>query len=93
MEAATQRIPVLVTPTEKIRIAKKAKAAGLSMGEYLRQAEAAFRPSDDEQVLEGMIDQMLKATRQASRTIDEALTAVEASNRRIERLEQRGAGN
>ena len=92
MEAATQRIPVLVTPSAKIRIAKKAKDAGMSVGEYLRQAEAAFQPSEDERVLEGMIDQMLKTTDQASRAIDEALTFVEASNRRIERLEQKGTG-
>jgi ribosomal protein L13 len=83
---------VLVTPTEKIRIARKAQDVGMSMGEYLRQAEAAFHPSDDERVLEGMIDQMLKTTDQASRAIDEALTFVEASNRRIERLEQKRAG-
>jgi len=93
MEAATQRIPVLVTPTEKVRIAKKAKDAGVSMGEYLRQAEAAFRPSDDEEVLEGMIDQVLKTTEQASRAIDEALTFVETSNRRIDCLEQKGSGH
>jgi hypothetical protein len=92
MEAATQRIPVLVTPSAKIRIAKKAKDAGMSMGEYLRQAEEAFQPSGDERVLEAMIDQMLKTVDQASRAIDEALAFVEASNRRIDRLEQKRTG-
>ena len=43
------------------------------MGEFLRRAAASFRPSEDEQLLEGMIDQMLKTTAQASAAIDDAL--------------------
>jgi hypothetical protein len=87
MATATKRIPVLVTPREKKQIARMAKDAGLSMGEYMRRAAAAFRASEDEEVLEGMIDQMLKTTEQANQAIDKALTFVEASNRRIARLE------
>ena len=87
MAMVTQRIPILVTAKEKARIAKMAKEAGLSMGEYLRRAAASFRPSEDDQVLEGMIDQMLKTTKRANRAIDEALAFVEASNRRIAALE------
>lgn len=87
MATATERIPVLVSTREKKQIAKMAKDAGLSMGEYMRRAAAAFRVSEDEDVLEGMIDQMLKTTEQASRAIDQALEFVEASNRRIAHLE------
>ena len=47
MSAATQRIPVLVTPEEKEHIANLAREAGLSMGEFFRQAAAAYRPSED----------------------------------------------
>ncbi len=89
MATVTERIPVLVTAKEKARIAKMAKNAGLSMGEYLRRAAASFHPSDDDQALEGMIDQMLKTTEQANRAIEEALAFVEASNRRIAALETR----
>jgi hypothetical protein len=88
MATATERIPVLVTPREKKQIAKMAKDAGLSMGEYMRRAAAAFRASEDEKVLEGMIDQMLKTTEQANQAIDKALKFVRASNRRIARLEE-----
>jgi uncharacterized protein (DUF1778 family) len=87
MATATERIPVLVTPTEKKEIARAAKAAGLSMGEFLRRAAAAFRPTDDEQVLDGMIGQMAKTTAQASAAIDDALAFVTASNKRIRTLE------
>jgi chromosomal replication initiation ATPase DnaA len=89
MAAANERIPVLVTAGEKIRIAEMAKAQGMSMGEFLRRAAAAYRPSGDEEVLEGMIVQMLETTRQAERAIDDALAYVEASNRRIAEMESR----
>lgn len=87
MATATERIPVLVTAQEKAQISAMAKAADLSMGEFLRRAAASFRPSEDERMLEGMIDQMLKTTTQANAAIDDALAFVEASNKRIAELE------
>lgn len=89
MTTATQRIPVLVTPAEKTQIAKMAKDAGLSMGEFFRRAATAFQPAEEEKLLEGMIDQMNKATARASTAIDEALAYVEASNKRIAELERK----
>jgi hypothetical protein len=89
MATATERIPVLVTSAEKGRIAKMAKAAGLSMGEYLRRAAASYRPAEDDRILEGMIDQMNKTSAQASAAIDKALAFVEASNRRIAAMERK----
>jgi len=89
MATATQRIPVLVTVTEKIQIAKRAKNTGLSMGEFLRRAAAAFRPAQDDTALEGMIDQMLKTTKAANRALDNAMAYVEESNRRIIRMEEK----
>ncbi|MDD5389185.1 MAG: hypothetical protein PHD37_07555 [Gallionellaceae bacterium] len=91
MAGATERIPVLVTHQEKVQIAGMAKAAGLSMGEFLRRAAASFHPSEDDQLLEGMIGQMAKTTAQTNLAIDDALAFVEASNRRIEALEARRA--
>jgi hypothetical protein len=91
MATATERIPVLVTAAEKGRIAKMAKTAGLSMGEFLRRAAASFRPGDDEQLLEGVIDQMNKTTAQANAAIDKALAYVEASNKRIAAMERKTA--
>ncbi|MBI2316226.1 MAG: hypothetical protein HYU75_04175 [Betaproteobacteria bacterium] len=87
MATATERIPVLVTAREKARMAKMAKDAGLSMGEFLRRAAASFRPSEDDKVLQGMIEQMIKTTERANEAIDDALRFVEASNRRIVSME------
>jgi hypothetical protein len=77
------------TATEKGQIAKMAKAAGLSMSEYLRRAAASFRPSEDDKVLEGMIDQMTRTTESASAAIDKALAFVAASNKRIAAMERK----
>ena len=46
MAAATERIPVLVTAKEKAMIAKLAKDAHLSMGEFLRRAAAKLEHKD-----------------------------------------------
>ena len=87
MAAATQRIPVLVTTTEKSRIAKMARDAGLSMGELLRRGAASFSPSQDDAAIAGMIGQMLKTTKAANQALDDALAYVEQSNRRIAVME------
>lgn len=91
MATATERIPVLVSAAEKGQIAAMAKSSGLSMGEFLRRAAASFRPSDDDRMLEGMIDQMNKTTARANAAIDEALALVEASDQRIAKMEKRAA--
>lgn len=91
MATATERIPVLVTANEKTQIAQMAKNAGISMGELLRRAVASYRPSEDDRLLEGMIDQMNKTTLQASAAIDEALALVEASNKRLAAMERKAA--
>jgi hypothetical protein len=89
--AASKRTTLLVTAAEKGRIAKMSKAAGLSMGAFLRRAAASFRPSADDKVLEGMINQMNKTSAQASAAIDGALAFVEASNKRIARMDRKAA--
>lgn len=89
MATATERIPVLVTAKEKAMIAKRAQDAHLSMGEFLRRAASSFRPNEDQKMLEGMIDQMLKTTAQANAAIDDALAYIEASNKRITAMESR----
>ena len=91
MATATERIPVLVTAQEKALIAKMARDAHLSMGEFLRRAASSFRPNEDDSMLEGMIEQMMKTTAQASAAIDDALAFVDASNERIDAMEAKGA--
>ena len=87
MAAATERVPVLMTPTEKKRVISKAKKAGLTTGEYMRRAAERYQPADDEKALEAMISEMNKATQSAEKAIDDALAFVTASNKRILAME------
>ena len=72
MATSKVRVPVLMTEAEKSRIVVKARRAGLSTGEYVRRAAQSFRLSEDDKIMEGMIDQMLKATERAERAIEDA---------------------
>ena len=89
MATVTARVPVLMTEAEKSRIVAKAQRAGLSTGEYMRRAAQSFRLSEDDKIMEGMIDQMLKATERAERAIEDTLEYVAASNERIAAMEAR----
>ena len=84
---ATARITVLMTAQAKARIARRAKSAGLSLGEYFRRAAAAFPPSGVELSQECLLDQLCAATERANAVIEDALDFVDASNRRIATME------
>ncbi len=88
MATASKRILVPVTVAEKAQIRGSAKAAGLSMGEYLRRAANAYRQSDNDAALDSLIAQVRKSTASASGAIDDALSKVTASNTRIEAMER-----
>ena len=49
--AATERIPLLVTPTQKALFTRKAKASRLSVNEFVRRAAELYNPGDDDEVL------------------------------------------
>ncbi len=86
MNTATERIPVLVTKAQKQRLTARAKAAGLSTGEFLRRAGEGYSPSEDEALLEGLLNQVAKTTKQAEKAIDDALAYVAASEKRLAKL-------
>lgn len=89
MSAATERIPVLVTKSQKARLVARAKEAGLSTGEFLRRAGEEYNPSEDEELLKGLLTQVEKSTLQAEKAIDDALAFVAESEKRLAKL---GAG-
>ena len=87
MATATSRIPVLVTAAQKARIEKMAKAAGVSTSEYIRRAAEAYRPSEDEALLEGLLGQVMKTTARAASELDKTLAFIAASQARIAKIE------
>ena len=86
MSTATERIPVLVTKAQKQHLTARAKAAGLSTGEFLRRAGESYSPAEDEDLLEGLLTQVQKATKKTVNAIDDALAYVAASEERLARL-------
>jgi hypothetical protein len=87
MSVASERIPVLVTKFQKQQLTAKAKAAGLSTGEFLRRAGESYSASEDQDVLEGLLDQVVKITAKTEQAIEDALAFVAASERRLAELD------
>ncbi len=87
MATATERVPVLMSAAEKKRLARQAQRAGISLGEYLRRAAAAFSPEEDNEALDALLTQVERSTAAASAAIDDTLAYVEASNQRIAAME------
>ena len=89
--AVTARMPLQLEPAEKRNVARKAKALGMSVNDYVRTALRSFRP---ELVSEREIDHILReltaSTARAERALDRALAAAAASEKRLNRMEQRG---
>ena len=83
VERATERVAVLMTPTEKAAYADRASSLGLSLGQFFREAGASYvnRSSqrDEEEALEAALKQLELSTRHAEQTLDEALAEVRAA--------------
>ena len=81
--AATERIPLLVTPAQKSLLIKKAKASKLSVNEFVRRAAEVYNPGDDDEALLRLVTQVKQTTREAAAALAAALDSCAASNRRI----------
>lgn len=89
MATATERIPILVSKADKAKFARKAKASGLSISEFARAAMERFDPAakDEEEALEGLLDQVKKGTAEAEKRLDAALAFCAESNARLAKLD------
>jgi uncharacterized protein with LGFP repeats len=83
VEQATERVAVLMTPTEKAAYADRASSLGLSLGQFFREAGASYaqrsNQRDEEEALEAALKQLEWSTRRAEQTLDEALAEVRAA--------------
>jgi uncharacterized protein (DUF1778 family) len=85
--AATERIPLLVTPAQKALLVKKAKASKLTVNEFVRRAAEVYNPSDDDEALLRLVAQVKQTTHEATAALDAALKSCAESNRRIADME------
>ncbi len=87
MTTATARIPVLMTPAEKKRVVTKAAKAGMPTSQFMRLAAENYQPSKDDEALSAMLEEMNTATANMNKSIDNCLSYVEKSNKRIAEME------
>lgn len=83
-ERATERVAVLMTPAEKTSYAEKASSMGLSLGQFFREAGAAYvkdsgQHAAEAEALQAALTQLELSTRRAERALDSALAEVRAS--------------
>lgn len=84
---AIERIVVQATPQEKKIISAKAKKLGLPVSELMRRGAAAYKSAGDDEELGAIADAAMAAANRASDAIDDVLSFVNASNKRIAAME------
>jgi hypothetical protein len=77
-----------MSPTQKRRLARKAKAAKLTMGEFLRRGGENYVPDDTPALLDHVAKDVVRATHRAIRSIDKTLSIVTESAARMHALNQ-----
>ena len=93
MPQVNVQVPVLMSPAQKRRLARKAKAANLTMGELLRRGGERFSPAEDDASLDQFAKQVSKATQRAIQSIDRTLALVAQSEARIHALTKSHRGH
>jgi len=88
MSAATARIVVQATPAEKRAFVAKAKALAIPIAELMRRGAQEYQPVADKD-LERLAEAARGAAERCGTAIDDALAYIEASNKRIAKLDAR----
>jgi len=91
MAGAVERIVVQATAQDKKAIAAKAKKLDLPISELMRRGAFAYESSESDAELGALADTAKSAADRAGAAIDDALSFIEASNRRIATMEAKAA--
>lgn len=80
-ERATERVAVLMTPSEKAAYVDRASRLGLSLGQFFREAGAAYaerhpHSQAEDEALEAALKQLELSTSRAEQALNEALAEV-----------------
>lgn len=88
MPTAMERIPILVTKTDKGRFANKAKSCGFhSVSEFARTAMEGFAPpTQDDAALDALLADVKTRTRELERSLEKTIRFCDGSNTRMEAL-------
>jgi len=88
---AIERIVIQATPQEKKAIRAKAKKLGLPVAELMRRGAVAYNSAEAEEELGALADAAMAAANRAANSIDEVVSFVEESNKRIAAMEENAA--
>jgi hypothetical protein len=89
---AIERIPLLVTPSQKALYARKAKASNLTLLEFVRRAADAYNPRDHDEILLRLVVEVKRTTLAAKAVLTAAISTCAKSNRRIAKMEAAHVG-
>ena len=87
MATANERIVVQVTPQDKKAITAKAKKLDLPVSELMRRGAFAYESGESNDELGALAVAAKRAADRASGYIDDTLTFISASNKRIAAME------
>jgi len=84
-ELASERVTTLMTMTEKAALEKKAKRAGVSVGEFVRRSVDAFDPEEAIMLaqLGALALEVQRSSQAASDTLDKALADIAATKAQL----------
>lgn len=88
---AIERIVIQATPQEKKAIRAKAKKLGLPVAELMRRGAVAYNSAEAEEELGALADAAMAAANRAANSIDEVVSFVEESDKRIAAMEENAA--
>lgn len=91
MAAAVERIVVQATAQDKKAIADKARRLDLPVSELMRRGAFAYEAKEADQELTALADAARDAAERAVAAIDDALSFIETSNKRIAAMEAKAA--
>ncbi len=91
MAGAVERIVVQATSQDKKAIVAKAKKLDLPISELMRRGAFAYETGEADAELGALADAAKAAAERAGAAIDDALSFIEASNRRIATMEAKAA--
>jgi arsenate reductase-like glutaredoxin family protein len=87
MANATARIVVQATPAEKKELSAKASQLGMPIAELMRRGARSYRTSVQDAELIALADAARNAAERAASAIDEAISFVRKSDKRIAAME------
>ena len=89
MASAVERIVVQATPQDKKAIAAKARRLELPISELMRRGAFAYQSDAADVEMSALADAAKLAADRAGAAIDDALSFIDASNKRIAAMESK----